>query len=63
MCRRLFAYRRMQEWPPTIVVNDRWDELYDAAKEDLPVLPTIAEAVEWANGLIAKIDGMEERLG
>jgi len=63
VCRRLFAYRRMQEWPPTIVENDRWDELYDAAKEDLPVLPTVAEAVEWANGLIAKIEGAEGRMG
>ena len=60
-CLRLFAYRQMQEWPPTIVQNDRWDELYDAAKEELPVLPTVAEAVDWANDLVTKIDRWETR--
>lgn len=57
ICVRLFAYRKLQPWPPTVVANERWDEIYDHAREGLSVLPTVDEAVEWANGLIARIDG------
>ena len=55
-CHRLFDYRRMQPWPPTIVKGDGWDELYLNARGNLPILPTAAEAVVWANELIAKIE-------
>ena len=44
-CHRLFDYRRMQSWPPTIIKGVGWDELYLNAKSDLPVLPTAEEAV------------------
>jgi len=54
-CRRLFAYRKRQAWPPTIIKGDGWDGLYEAAKEDLSVLTTVDEAVAWANDLIAEI--------
>lgn len=59
VCRRLFAYRRMQAWPSTVRTNDRWDELYNTAKEDLPVLPTVVEAVDWTNRLISQIEHCE----
>ena len=55
ICERLFAYRRLHAWPPTVVVGANWVELYEEAKEDLDVLPTVDEAVAWANSLIAKI--------
>ena len=55
ICERLFAYRRMQEWPPTITVNPGWDNLYANARNDLPLLRDITEAVTWANTLITKI--------
>lgn len=55
-CRRLFEYRRMHSWPPTITKSVGWDELYQNAKGNLPVLPTADEAVAWANGLIARIE-------
>ncbi len=56
-CRRLFDYRRMQSWPPTISKGEGWDELYMKARGTLPILPTADEAVIWVNELIAKIEG------
>ncbi len=54
-CIRLFDYRRQQSWPPTIHVDDQWDTLYAEAAEDIDVLPTVEEAVAWANELIRRI--------
>lgn len=33
-----------------------WDSLYFSQAEELNVLPTVDDAVAWANDLIAKID-------
>lgn len=55
ICERIFDYRKKQLWPPTVVVNEKWADLYATAAEGLPVLPTVDEAVVWANELIAKI--------
>ena len=52
---RLFANRRRQTWPPTVIKGDGWDSLYDDARHGLSVLPTCDEAVKWANELIASI--------
>lgn len=51
---RLFAARRAQEWPPTVVEYDEWDTIYAEAAEGLDVLPTVTEAVAWTNDLIAR---------
>ena len=56
-CHRLFDYRRMQPWPPTIIKGEDWDELYQNAKGNLQVLQSVDEAVLWANELIARIEG------
>ncbi len=56
ICVRLFAYRKQQTWPPTIAIQERWESLYLTARENLPVLPTVEEAIAWANDLIARID-------
>ena len=56
ICRRLFAYRRRQSWPPRIVKGELWDSLYDEQRGTLPVLPTVDEAVAWTNELIERID-------
>ncbi len=54
--RRLFAARRAQAWPPTVVAFDRWESIYAEAAFGLDVLSTIEEAVDWANReLIAKM--------
>ena len=54
-CERLFSHRRRQSWPARVVVGELWDAGYAAAKYDLPVKATVAEAVDWANDLIDKI--------
>lgn len=56
ICRRLFAYRKMQAWPAVVVKNVGWDSIYKAERGDLPVLPTVDDAIEWTNEFIARID-------
>ena len=56
ICARLFAYRKAQEWPPRVVAGEGWGELYATQAEGLGVLQDLAEAIEWANGLVARID-------
>lgn len=56
VCRRLFNYRRRQSWPPVIVKGERWDSLYNEQRGKLSVLPTVDEAIAWANELITRID-------
>ena len=36
--------------------GEGWEAMYNDQKGELPVLPTVDEAVAWANELIAKID-------
>lgn len=57
VCRQLFRYRKVHDWPPTIVKGEGWEAYYGEQRGDLPVLPTVDEAIAWANELIAKIDG------
>lgn len=59
VCRRLFAYRRQQTWPPTMLKGDDWDELYLAQSEGLEALPTVDDAIEWANDLVNRIEESE----
>ncbi|NTU88825.1 MAG: nucleotidyl transferase AbiEii/AbiGii toxin family protein [Actinobacteria bacterium] len=56
ICKRLFAYRKQQSWPPNLFIDESWPSLYEAAREKLPVIETIDEAVTWTNNLIQKID-------
>ena len=56
ICKRLFAYRKMQSWPAVVVKNADWETIYSEERGELPVLPTIDEAVAWANDLIDAID-------
>lgn len=55
ICIRLFAYRRMQEWPPRIVAYPDWEIGYAAAAEGLDVLD-LDQAIVWGNDLISRID-------
>ena len=54
-CERLFAYRKMQQWPPRIVQESDWEKRYDNQRVGVDVLPTVAEAVIWANDLVRRI--------
>lgn len=56
VCKRLFAYRKMQAWPPLVVSGPEWESLYAAQLPDGDLLPTAEEAVKWVNELIARID-------
>lgn len=54
-CEQLFAYRKKQAWPPTIVIGANWEALYAEQRGSLDVVESAAEAVEWANALIARV--------
>lgn len=56
VCRELFRYRRKQPWPTSVVKNENWEAIYADQKGNLNVLPTVDEAIAWANELIASID-------
>ncbi len=58
IARRLFSSRRAQEWPPTVRVFSLWSSIYAEAADGLGVLPDVAEAATWANGLIASLDAL-----
>ena len=56
-CERLFDYRRQQAWPPTVTEHEGWAGAYQNIIEDgeLDLLEDVAQAVDWANGLIERI--------
>ena len=56
VCVRLFKYRKRQTWPPTIAVGTDWESLYTEQSANVPVLPTVEEAVAWTQRLIDRID-------
>lgn len=53
---RLFAYRKAQMWPPQVIEQRGWAELYANIAASLPVLKNLDEAVLWVNELVSKID-------
>ena len=55
ICHQLFTYRKCQPWPSKVVKNEGWEDLYLDQRNDLPVLPTVDEAIAWTNDLIARI--------
>ena len=56
ICRELFRYRRKQPWPTSVVKNENWAAAYADQKGNLNVLPTVDEAIDWANELIVAMD-------
>lgn len=56
ICRSLFAYRKCQPWPPQVTGNQKWAEIYSEQKGNLTVLPSVEDAIAWANDLIGMID-------
>ena len=55
-CERLFTYRKAQSWPPVVIKQDGWSDLYESLSDGLPVIENVDDAVQWANELIARID-------
>ena len=56
ICRKLFKYRKVHQWPPKVTKGDEWENIYNAQSRGLDVLPTVDEAIAWTNELIEKID-------
>ena len=56
LCRKLFKYRKVQDWPPWVVKGDEWENIYAAQKRGIDVLPNVDKAIAWANELIARIE-------
>ena len=56
LCEKLFAYRKVHKWPPSIVKGDEWENVYNAQRRGLDVLETVDEAIAWANELIERIE-------
>lgn len=56
VCERLFVSRKRQPWPPQVVSQPGWDELYRQAASGLAVVATVEAAVKWVNGFISDID-------
>lgn len=56
VCQRLFAYRQAQTWPPSVIEQSGWADLYAEQADGLPVAPTVSEAVGLVNALIRRID-------
>ena len=59
ICRRFFAYRKKQAWPPTVAKGTDWESVYNEENDKQSVLATVDEAVAWANELIGRIDEAE----
>ena len=55
-CMRLFAYRKMQAWPPTIAGGAEWETAYADQLPDGNLIPEVDDAIAWANSLINRID-------
>jgi len=48
----LFAYRKAQSWPPVVIKQDGWSDLYESLSDGLPVIENVDDAVQRANELI-----------
>lgn len=55
LCRKIFKYRKVHEWPPVIAKGEKWQEIYDEQRRGLPVFPSVDDAIDWANELIRKL--------
>lgn len=54
-CIRLFEYRGLQSWAPTIMKGEDWDNLYQNQVENLSTSKTVDDAIAWVNSLIRTI--------
>lgn len=55
-CMRLFAYRKMQAWPPAIAGGHEWETIYADQLPDGNLIPEVDDAIAWADSLINRID-------
>lgn len=55
LCRKLFKYRKVHEWPSKVVKGESWADIYSAQSRGIDVLPNVDEAIDWTNELIERI--------
>ena len=55
-CTRLFAYRKMQDWPPVIEKGTNWETAYADQLPTGTLIPEVDGAITWTNTLISRID-------
>lgn len=55
-CMRLFAYRKMQAWPPTITGGAKWETAYADRLSSGDLILNVGDAISWANSLVGRID-------
>ena len=55
-CMRLFAYRGMQVWPPTIAGGAEWETAYADQLPSGELISEVGGAIAWANSLIGRIN-------
>ena len=56
VCERLFAYRKAQAWPPTVLNRPEWGESYLQHAVGVSVAQECDEAIKWVNETIRCID-------
>lgn len=56
ICVRLFAFRRMQPWPPQVSKGADWGSVYEVNRNKTELARSLDDAIVWANDLIARID-------
>lgn len=56
VCRRLFAYRQRQVWPPAVQKGIGWEAMYVVISEGLDVAVDLDEAISWMNNIINQIE-------
>lgn len=55
VCERLFAYRKMQSWPPKIIKGDNWDAIYANYNDIDSIEHDLDKAIEWVNDIILSV--------
>lgn len=58
ICKRLFAYRKMQPWPSKVEKGDDWEQLYLTGNSKQSVTRSLDEAIDWVNKLIMRLASM-----
>lgn len=53
--RRLFAARKLHDWPPSISIGPDWGARYREASDGINVAADVSTAIGWANSLITSI--------
>ena len=59
-CERLFAYRKIQKWPPTVVEGNDWETLYLAQNPPESICQEVGGAIEWCNRFIVALAGCQD---